>query len=398
MDHPCAPGPIKPHFKTDLPANPNTDSTANPTYVPPRFKRPQDLATQYHPPENFKIGYFTNNQGRSIRYGHAMAMDISTNLTAENTSLKDIPPKGTPPKNTPHSLMLILPGLGEFGEKYGEFMRERLTRNQSCIFMDWAYQGGSSRLKDTPEHRHSDGFDLDVNDIRTMLSDIIPPLLADHHMPADTPIILFGHSMGGGLALLALSQLEHPPEKPDEGLAQPPLKHVKCAILSSPLTQIRLPVPSYFWAQKIASYYYKRRPTNYVWGGHDWIENDKVNLFAHNILSHNPDRFQIQYSWYKQNPALRIGAVTWGWLYHALAASHKILTPKTSQKIRKPVYIGAAGQDALINPNATKKISTHMKLARFRLFSKARHEIIMENDEIRQEFIQDMDIFIRQHI
>lgn len=321
---------------------------------PKQFIIPDDLDPQFHPPSNLQLDTFLNRNNKTVRFGYVF------------------------PEVKPNCVVFILQGLSEFGEKYSEFMNEQLSKGRACVFIDWVYQGGSERLPQNPHKRHSDGFESDAQDVLDFMANQLPEILSNNDAP-DTPVILYGHSTGAAISLLALRN------NPDitRGVA-----------LSAPLLKINFPEIAYPLLRLIASVQNKINPEKYVFFGENWDMTSKHNQFEGNVLTSDERRFWIQRQWFVENPDLQVGSVTWAWLNNAFKTTDFFRKDKELESLSVPFLIAGAGKDQLTKASEAEKLSKKLEHSEYLLFKDSQHEILMETDEIRRAYLDKFDTFI----
>ncbi len=256
--------------------------------------------------------------------------------------------------------ILILPGLSEFGEKYIEFTRECLAKKYNFYIIDWAYQGRSSRYIPNAHKRHSNGYKTDISDLHYMTQNVITN---------EKPIIIMGHSMGAHIGLRYLQ--EFPGVIDAAGFAAPmvgikDLKYTKSAV----------------------EWFLKNLPsihTCYIPGGKDWYAQARSSD-GKDIFSSDPLRDKIHNAWCMSVPELQIGNITIRWVFESLK-SCKLLNEKFNiSKIKIPVFIATAEHEKLVDNKETEKFAKQLSDVEIIELPNAKHEILMETDEIRSIF------------
>ncbi len=304
------------------------------------------LEPRFLEPEGWRWDYFTNAQGARIRFG---AID---------------------PANSA-GIVVALPGLSEFGEKYFEVARDMLARNLSFFVIDWRGQGKSDRYLPNPHKRHSAGFGRDVADLHQLLTGHILPRAGNR------PLFMLAHSMGGHIGLRHLS--EHP------GV-------FACAAFSAPMlgingahmipASLRVPISSALAAVM---------GTRYVFGGSDWDPHFRDQQ-AGAVLTSDPVRRAVHNAWCLRDPQLQVGNVTFGWIHEAMISCAKLTAPGAAETIRTPCLIAIAGQDKLVDNTATRAFAKRLPSAQILELKEAFHEILMERDELRDRFLSVFDV------
>ncbi len=285
-----------------------------------------------------------------------------------------------PPNGPPDAVVVCVGGLSEFSEKYYEVAHDMLDRNYAFWFMDWAYQGRSTRLDKYPQRRHSDGFEKDVMDLAKLVTDYVKPA-AVHPDRGRIPLVLLGHSMGGNIGLRLLAK--HP-------------KYFDAAAFTAPLFGIY----NFNWPLKLLALVL--RPLmpligkSYVFGGTDWKPfmrtSDGKDKFSSDAL-----RDAIHNHWSNSDETLQVGNPTFLWVIEALKSSAALKRAGVLESITIPVVIGIAGEDTIVNNNDIHIQSKRLPHAYVVEIPKARHEILMERDEYRDAFLKTFDKMIEDN-
>ncbi|MFN3826025.1 MAG: alpha/beta fold hydrolase [Micavibrio sp.] len=308
------------------------------------------LESRFQMPAGWRWHTFTNPQGRKIRFGTV-----------------------APESRIPDAVVIVAPGLSEFGEKYFELAHDLLKRNLSMWVIDWQGQGLSDRhLKKNPHKRHTTSFEDDVADFHFFIMEYVKHS-AVHPDVGRIPLVLLGHSMGGSIGLRYLYR--HP-------------DMFACAAFTSPMLGIRdiriIPRPLRGLLTGLLA---EVAGNSYVFGGSDWNAQSRNNP-GHNIFSSDPARDSVHNSWCLQNPALQVGSPTFRWLHEAEKSCAYLRQPQILENIKTPVLIALATQDKLIDNQAARKAARLLPNAHLIEIEGARHEILMESDAMRNHFLQ----------
>lgn len=303
------------------------------------------LEPRFLEPEGWRWDYFTNPQGAHIRFG----MVDPANSTG---------------------IVVALPGLSEFGEKYFEVARDMLARKLSFFVIDWRGQGKSDRYLPNPHKRHSAGFGCDVADAQQLLTQHVLPRAGKR------PLFMLAHSMGGHIGLRHLSA--HP------GI-------FACAAFSSPMlgikaahiipTSLRVPISSALAAAL---------GTHYVFGGGNW-DPEFRDRQAGSALSSDPTRAAVHNWWCRRDAGLQVGNVTFGWIREAMISCAALAAPGVAEAIRTPCVIAIAGRDKLVDNEATGAFAHRLQSAQVLELKGAFHEVLMESEEFRSHFLTAFD-------
>ncbi|MCB1531763.1 MAG: alpha/beta fold hydrolase [Alphaproteobacteria bacterium] len=274
-----------------------------------------------------------------------------------------------PESGQPEAIIVCMPGLSEFGEKYFELARNLRDQNFAVWVIDWMGQGHSERyFKSNPHKRHSHGIENDVEDLHMLYTKHIEP-----NNVGTAPIIMLAHSMGGNIGLRYLAK--HP-------------KTFRAAFFSAPLLGLTVtkPLPR-FIAQGFLSLMNILAGRSYAPGQTNWRENMRPSPGS-DIFSSDPARGALQNYWCLFDTQLQNGGITWGWLYQIYKSCGILQKSETLQKIDIPCLFALAGRDELVDNDAARKIAVQLNQAKTIDFPEGLHELLMEKDEIRTPIIE----------
>jgi lysophospholipase len=303
-----------------------------------------DLEPCFLPPEGWRSDSFENPEtGHFIHYNYWL-------------------------DETDRACIAILPGLSEFGEKYIETARFFKKHGFGLYVIDWAFQGRSTRFEGNRQKRHSDGYETDLSDLDYLMTRIIGK---------EKPLYVLGHSMGGHLGLRYLAQ--HP-------------GRVKAAAFSAPMVDIQALHYGRPFFKRLLDFCC-RFDSAYVPGGKDWHEEARRNDGT-DIFSSDPVRDGIHFAWSKADPQLQVGNPTLKWVYETLQSVNAL--EDEVENITIPVLLGAAGQERLVDNKEMYEAAEKMPYAQIIRFPTAKHEILMETDDIRDAFLNEaLNLFTR---
>lgn len=308
---------------------------------------PDGLPPRFLAPEGWSDHFFVNEKtNHKIRYGFAM------------------------PKGELKAIVVALPGLSEFCEKYYETAHDMLDRGYGFFCIDWHYQGQSGRFAGFPQRRHSDGFDTDIEDFALWINDHVIP------KAENVPLLMLAHSMGGMIGLRYLS--EHAGVFDAAAFSAPYLGIFGISKLEWLTAQILSRLP-YLHDQ-------------YVPAGTDWFElKPRINL------SSDPLRDKIHGAWSKSNEALRLGEPTLRWVGESFKSFDRIREPGYLEKITIPVLFGAAQLETVVDNGEIRKAASRIPGATLLDIPGGRHEILMETDERRGLFLSGFDNLLKEN-
>ncbi|MFA7276104.1 MAG: alpha/beta fold hydrolase [Pseudobdellovibrionaceae bacterium] len=320
------------------------------------------------PPQNWDWSYKTI-RGMKIRYGLPRSPKIYK------------------------AVMVIFGGLGDYGEQYFEFVHECETQDIKVIIIDLPGQGGSGRyLPHAPHKRHSAGFTELLEDLHVLVDEIALSAAIDaddNHKRL--PLILFGHSLGGHIALRYLKEYN----KASRGY-----NIFSAAIFSAPLFGIKAVEMTPPWLRNIVFTIMRFKPTAYVPGGCDWYDGFRERPGFKGIFTSDPVRNALQ-SAYFLNPTtqhLAIGSPTNKWLLDAVKSCRHVNKSGYLDELSMPLLVGLASEDQLVDNAATRKLLANLPQADLFEIKGAQHELLLEADIFRQIFVDRIFTFIRENV
>ncbi len=263
--------------------------------------------------------------------------------------------------------VILSPGRTEPIEKYFETVQDLLDRGFAVTVHDWRGQGLSHRPLHDPMKGHAAGFAPYLEDYRHLLE------LVEARMPK--PWIAMGHSMGGGLTLLALAHGE--------------AEHFKAAILSAPMLGLQTggrpkrAARALAWVMARAG-----RADDYVLGdpGKPFGEP-----FEANILTHDPARYARNNAQLEANGDLALGSPTWGWLDFAFSVSAWLKRDARVTRLGIPVVVLGAAEEKLVDNADQREIVARIPQGRWLEVPGSYHEILQETDAVRAVFWREFD-------
>ena len=265
--------------------------------------------------------------------------------------------------------ILLLVGRREFMEKYEETIGELNQRGFDVYCLDWRGQGLSSRLLKNRQKGFIDSYDTYLQDLFLFFSKKVDPL-------AVSPLIILGHSMGGHIALRFIH--DHP-------------EVASLVVLTSPMVDILTsPVPRKIIRLIVLCAVTAGLKHFYVLGSGDYDPGEK---FERNRLTSDSKRFLDEKTKIAKNPDLALGGITYGWLLATFESIDRINDAGFAKKITTPVLIVSAGDDKIVSKDAQQRIFRLLKNCEFTEISGARHEILVETDEVRSVFWAEFDRF-----
>jgi len=281
---------------------------------------------------------------------------------------------------TPRGICLLLPGLTEYLEKYGETANELTQRGFVVVSLDWRSQGASERRNSGNRAGHVRSFDEYDGDLASILMHGVEPIHKEQAAAGrgSLPVIAVAHSMGAHILLRFLH--EHP-------------RRLAAAVLTAPMFGVETGKYSPRFARVVTFLLNMRRASSrLVFPVED---RDPIHVaFEDNLVTSDRGRYERNRELLKAQPFLRIHGPTFGWLGAAFRSLRRMQKPGFAEEITTPLLIIGAGRDRVVTTDAARAFAKRLPNARYVEFEDAEHEILMESDAIRARFWSEFDGFV----
>ena len=266
--------------------------------------------------------------------------------------------------------ILFLTGRGDVFEKYLELFAHWHDCGWTVTAFDWRGQGGSGRLGADERVGHASDFAPWIADLAAFRAD----WTARH---VGGPHVVVGHSMGGFLALRALT----------EGAIA-----ADAAVLVAPMLGLRSPVGARAGGWLARAMRRLGDPARAAW--RDGNRPGERGARQRNLTA-AADRYADEAWWYERAPALKLGPPSWGWLAEAFAATRRLRHDARLEEMRTPTLMLVAGHDALVDAGAATAVAGRLPDAELiRFGAESAHEILREADPVRTRAIAAIDRFL----
>ncbi|MEM9738398.1 MAG: alpha/beta hydrolase [Pseudomonadota bacterium] len=294
-------------------------------------------------PEGAELVWFTSSAGRRLRACLVPALTLDT-------------VRGT---------VIVCPGRTEFIEKYFEVARELQAKGFAALILDWPGQGLSERLLEDRSKGHIDDFQTFMGALQKGLDELGDKL--------PRPYVALAHSMGGAIALAAISEK---------------LVEVSAAAFCAPMWGLRtrlFGMRYLVWAMRAMG-----RSGDYA------QQPGPPERFKDNVVTHDENRWQIHRDLIDTAPDLELGPVTWGWLGASLAIVRTFARRSKLEAIEIPILVASAGEEKLVDNRSHDRICESLPNCEHIRVDGAMHEILMEKDEKRSEFWAAFDTMLER--
>ena len=288
----------------------------------------------------------------------------------------------------PRGTVCLINGRTEFIEKYYEVIEDLRRRGFVVATFDWRGQGLSDRLLKKPFRGHIRHFNHYKRDLDAFLLKFVSA-----HCPR--PYFGLGHSMGGHVLF---SQAKGGVSRFfDRMVLTAPMLHLSPRMLLG-----------FHWVRPgrnvMSNKVVSQRPTrivtglarlfgfgrSYAYGGSDEI----IYSFKGNLITSDEARFDRFNELLSAHPELGIGSATNSWTNSACRSMKRILKFKFIRAIDVPMLIIASGSDQIVSTPSIEKITPKMRAGHHIVIRNARHEVMLERDELREQFWAAFDAFI----
>ena len=274
------------------------------------------------------------------------------------------------PEGKGRGTVCLFHGRSEFIEKYFETISDLRRRNLEVATLDWRGQGGSQRLLRDPRKGYVDDFSKYLLDLKAFMHEVVLP-------DCRPPHFALAHSTGG----LVLLQIARDRTFFDR------------MVLSAPLVGFAMTPMQRRLALAVSVFLdYLGLGDRYVPGGSGTAVNTEP--FADNPLTSDEARYRRTRNIIEAAPHLGLGAPTIGWVHAAARAMRNIESEEYAFEIKIPTLIVSAGADSVVSNSAIEDLAASMRIGRNIVIPGARHELMMERDIYRQQFLAAFDSFI----
>jgi len=253
--------------------------------------------------------------------------------------------------------VMILHGFTENAYKFQEVIHGFVTDGWSVVAYDQRGHGRSTRTDGTiPTTVYIDRFETYIEDFK---------LVYDQYVAGESgKKILYAHSMGGAVALLALENTDKTFDK---------------AVLSSPMVAPATGgVP--LWAGKLCCRFFfllgKAKERIFFSAPYTGHEDFETSCAA------GVERF----NWYDDvkftHPEFQTSNPSYRWTLESMNVTKKILAKNAPESIRIPVRIYSAELDTTVLIEPQKEAARRMPQGEFIPVKAAKHEIYRSTDEV----------------
>ena len=255
--------------------------------------------------------------------------------------------------------VVIVPGYTASLELYARTIAALHEGGYTVAGLEQRGQGLSARVLDEPDKGHVESYDDLAGD------------LAKYVATLDGPVMLYGNSMGGHIAVRMLGRDDAP--------------NVAATFLLVPMMKINTAPFPYGVARGITTV-------------HSWMGFDRERAVGQgawdpaNIAygepgrcNATPERAWTQDALYAVRPELRVRGTTNGWVRRTVSSSDEINDPAFLSKLDAPVLMVTAGVDHYVDNEASAQACEAMGNCRREHYEASLHCIVNETDAVRDD-------------
>lgn len=268
-------------------------------------------------------------------------------------------------------VIFISHGFTESTLEYSELIWYFLRAGYGVFICDHMGHGKSYRLVQETWLTHTTSFSDYIKDLHHLMQKVVIP------MSQGKARYLYGHSMGGAIAILYLEQY------PDD---------FQKAVLSSPMVSPSAGDFPDFLGGALASFMCIMGkgehpiPTQKQFDGEDHWE------------SNNCTTSKARYLWYlnrqREDATLQNSAATYSWAKEAVNVQYPILAQAYSVQI--PVLLCQAGLDTIVNLPPQDDLVHLLPKGRKIVYHDAKHEIYRSTNDTLEKFLIDVLNFLAE--
>jgi lysophospholipase len=267
--------------------------------------------------------------------------------------------------------VFVFPGRTEYIEKYGRAAADLVARGFTAVAIDWRGQGLADRAVSDRMAGHVRSFSGYQKDLDAVLK------LA-HEQGLPKPYFILAHSMGGCIALRALTR-DLPVQAvaftaPMWGISMKPWMRPVAAVLSTGAG----------WVGQSHRYAPGTSARTYV------LEA----AFAGNVLTTDAEMYGYMRHQSSLHPDLTLGGPTLGWLHAALLECHALAGLKSPTT---PAICALGTAEKVVDTTPIHVRMRHWKHGRTDLYPTAEHEIMMESPAMRRRLFDSVADHFRAH-
>ena len=267
--------------------------------------------------------------------------------------------------------VVISHGYTESAEKFRE-MAYWFIRMGYCVFaLDHRGHGRSHRS--TADFALTDvgAFSDYVHDLHCFVRKVVKP------NAIGLPLYLYGHSMGGAIAIL---YVQSHPDVFSKVILNAPMLKPKTEGIPTPVTRVLTGL--YRSIGKSASRVFTAEE--------GFNENES--------FENSPDTSKARFAYYREKrvryPYLQNSYPTYRWVNESLRICRYMLMPSRCARVRMPVLLFSAGEDTLVFRREQEIFIALIEHGEIVYMDHARHEIYMSTKDVMTDYLSKIETFL----
>jgi len=267
-----------------------------------------------------------------------------------------------PAKDSRKGTVCVFEGRGEFIEKYFETVGDILDRGYGVAIFDWRGQGGSGVKGRKFFERHVASFDEYDEDLTTFMLDVVLP-------DCPPPYHAIAHSTGGLPLVLGLVR-RHWFER---------------VILTAPLFSLASTTIPWKLVHFLVGLLSAVGFGGFALPGRSARSFAATSFFSNGFTS-DEERFNRTKKIMRAAPYMTSKRPKIGWLNAAFSAMSKIRALPKASDLRAPVLVVSSRRDCVVSIDEAEAFANRIANATNIVIDGAQHEILLERDELREQF------------
>lgn len=267
--------------------------------------------------------------------------------------------------------VVILHGFTEGIRKYSEVIYTFIKQGYEVFMIEHFGHGSSTRSKEV----YDDFSKVSVDDFEIYTDDVIK--FTKEIVKGKTncsKLILFGHSMGGGIATRVVEK---------------EINLFNCCVLSSPMIGVNMGgIPN--WIGRFLSSIMVKlgKKYDYVFGHHKFRDDGD--------FERSPDKSRERYNYFekikRENDRYKSNGATWAWVHSSLIATSKMI--KDAKRIVIPILLLQAESDQSVRKDSQEKFSSIVDSCDIVEIKGSKHEIMFSSDSVNRVFWSEIFSFL----
>ena len=271
----------------------------------------------------------------------------------------------------PKGCIVMLHGYCGFWGKFHEVAHFFWQAGFDVFFLEQRGHGYSGRQIDDKGMVHVMDYADYIADVKTFMDKIVMP------SAGKLPKIIYAHSMGGAIAALFLE--EHP-------------EYFDAAVLSSPMFSIKTgntpKIAVKLLCAKISLLHQENLPFP---GGKRF---DGIPSFE-TSSARSEKRYNYIFNQRLKDEHYHTYMMSNGWGAASFKATARLL--RRASKVKTPVLLLTAGNDALVNMSGHEKFAKRASNVQHINYEDSKHEIYNDVDVVREKYFNDIFTFIMNY-